>query len=153
MFERPQALTARFLSVDPVLQIARAQRMPQLWNRYSYALGGPLKYTDPSGALIGSKGSESCEGWFCSIHQWFERVMQSAFPPPRRIRQLEAQGYTDPDVTATSAINPVQQAGQVQGAPMTSPRRAALRSPQPRSLSGATLPADPSRLSWKKVMA
>ena len=45
-------LTGRFLSVDPVLQAKRAQKKPQLWNRYSYAVGNPLKYIDPTGETI-----------------------------------------------------------------------------------------------------
>lgn len=45
-------LTGRFLSVDPVLQVKRAMKMPQLWNRYSYAVGNPLKFIDPTGETI-----------------------------------------------------------------------------------------------------
>lgn len=45
-------LTGRFLSVDPVLQVKRAMKMPQLWNRYSYALGNPLIFTDPTGETV-----------------------------------------------------------------------------------------------------
>jgi len=38
----------RFTSVDPLL--ASAKRMnPQTWNRYSYGLNNPLRYTDPDG--------------------------------------------------------------------------------------------------------
>ncbi len=42
----------RFLSVDPVLQVGRAQRMPQLWNRYAYVAGNPIKYVDPTGEVF-----------------------------------------------------------------------------------------------------
>jgi len=38
----------RFMSVDPITQYD-AIRTPQLYNRYSYALGNPLKYLDPDG--------------------------------------------------------------------------------------------------------
>jgi RHS repeat-associated protein len=41
--------TGRFLSVDPVLNLKRALKSPQNWNRYAYALGNPLKYVDPTG--------------------------------------------------------------------------------------------------------
>jgi RHS repeat-associated protein len=36
----------RFLSVDPV---RGALRWPQSWNRYTYVLGGPMRYSDPTG--------------------------------------------------------------------------------------------------------
>jgi len=36
----------RFLSVDPV---RGDRRVPQSWNRYAYALGNPINYTDPTG--------------------------------------------------------------------------------------------------------
>lgn len=39
-------VTARFLSIDPVLG---QPGMPQSWNRYSYALNNPIKYNDPNG--------------------------------------------------------------------------------------------------------
>jgi RHS repeat-associated protein len=45
-------LWGRFLSVDPVLQIDRARRLPQQWNRYSYALANPLRFLDPQGTDI-----------------------------------------------------------------------------------------------------
>ncbi|HVF58782.1 MAG TPA: RHS repeat-associated core domain-containing protein [Thermoanaerobaculia bacterium] len=45
-------LTGRFLSVDPVLNIKRAMKRPQNWNRYAYALGNPMKYVDPAGEDI-----------------------------------------------------------------------------------------------------
>jgi RHS repeat-associated protein len=43
-------LTGRFLSTDPVLT-ARAMKRPQAWNRYTYTIGNPLKYIDPTGEL------------------------------------------------------------------------------------------------------
>ena len=41
---------ARFLSPDPYIQ---APTDPQNFNRYSYCLNNPLKYTDPDGNLFG----------------------------------------------------------------------------------------------------
>jgi len=38
----------RFLSVDPAMDSAMLE-LPQSWNRYSYALNNPMKYTDPFG--------------------------------------------------------------------------------------------------------
>jgi RHS repeat-associated protein len=42
----------RFLTVDPVLQMKRAMKYPQLWNRYSYALNNPLVFSDPTGTTV-----------------------------------------------------------------------------------------------------
>ena len=42
-------LLGRFISVDPVIQMPDN---PQNYNRYSYCLNNPLKYTDPSGESI-----------------------------------------------------------------------------------------------------
>jgi RHS repeat-associated protein len=39
----------RFLSVDPVLDIDKAVREPQRWNRYSYVVNNPMRYVDPDG--------------------------------------------------------------------------------------------------------
>jgi RHS repeat-associated protein len=41
------ALNGRFLSVDPGASARLGQ--PQSWNKYSYALGNPLRYVDPDG--------------------------------------------------------------------------------------------------------
>ncbi|HEX9985075.1 MAG TPA: RHS repeat-associated core domain-containing protein, partial [Thermoanaerobaculia bacterium] len=43
------AASGRFLSVDPVLNLKRALREPQNWNRYAYVMNNPLRYTDPDG--------------------------------------------------------------------------------------------------------
>ena len=44
-FSSPQG---RFTSPDPLLNSGRPWE-PQSWNRYTYALNNPLKYTDPNG--------------------------------------------------------------------------------------------------------
>jgi RHS repeat-associated protein len=38
----------RFTGIDPIFS-ASARTNPQLWNRYAYALNGPLRYTDANG--------------------------------------------------------------------------------------------------------
>jgi RHS repeat-associated protein len=43
---------ARFLSVDPVLDIEQAVRTPQIWNRYAYVLNNPLMFDDPTGEFL-----------------------------------------------------------------------------------------------------
>jgi RHS repeat-associated protein len=41
--------TGRFTTVDPAMDIDAALIDPQRWNRYTYALDNPLKFTDPDG--------------------------------------------------------------------------------------------------------
>jgi RHS repeat-associated protein len=57
---------ARFLSVDPIVNVRRSSRRPQSWNRYSYALDNPLKYVDPTGRIFvlsgcATKSEAKCE--------------------------------------------------------------------------------------------
>lgn len=39
----------RFLSVDPYLDLSKATRHPQNWNRYSYVRNNPINLVDPDG--------------------------------------------------------------------------------------------------------
>ena len=48
----------RFLSVDPVLDVKRALKSPQMWNRYSYVTNNPLNRIDPDGRLVQMVGTE-----------------------------------------------------------------------------------------------
>ncbi len=49
----------RYLSIDP---IQGKRENPQSWNRYGYALGNPILYTDPTGELTGSQMADAIEG-------------------------------------------------------------------------------------------
>jgi RHS repeat-associated protein len=51
----------RFTSVDP-LQVSARPRSPQSWNRYSYALNNPLRYSDPSGMTTSGAYSGDMDG-------------------------------------------------------------------------------------------
>ena len=42
--------TARFTTVDPVMNVEPALFNPQRWNRYAYAGNNPLRFVDPDGA-------------------------------------------------------------------------------------------------------
>jgi len=41
----------RFLSVDSVLDVKRALREPQSWNRYTYVVNNPINRVDPDGRI------------------------------------------------------------------------------------------------------
>lgn len=49
-------VTGRFLSVDPAGESINPQT-PQSWNRYNYVQSNPLKYSDPSGAILVLSGT------------------------------------------------------------------------------------------------
>ena len=49
----------RFTGVDPLLSSAMTEN-PQTWNRYSYGVNSPLKYTDPSGMYICAGDKKQC---------------------------------------------------------------------------------------------
>src|SRR5262245_26511382 len=59
------SLQGRFLSVDPKLDVEKATKEPQWWNRYSYVANDPLRYTDPDGRdavlIVISKGDAADE--------------------------------------------------------------------------------------------
>jgi RHS repeat-associated protein len=42
----------RFTGVDPVYDVGPSLADPQRWNRYSYSLNNPYRYTDPDGRLV-----------------------------------------------------------------------------------------------------
>src|SRR5438093_995902 len=52
----------RFTSPDPLLSSGRPWD-PQSWNRYSYVLNNPLRYTDPLGLYVwdGSLGGDTSD--------------------------------------------------------------------------------------------
>lgn len=43
------ASSGRFTTVDPIVETERSLPDPQRWNRYAYALNGPMRYGDPDG--------------------------------------------------------------------------------------------------------
>ena len=43
---------ARFLSTDPITDVKRALKAPQLWNKYAYVANNPVNFNDPTGMLL-----------------------------------------------------------------------------------------------------
>ena len=60
----------RFLSPDPYVQ---APDFSQSFNRYAYALNNPLKYTDRSGAFLGT--------YFTALFQWPIALIKGVYVP------------------------------------------------------------------------
>jgi RHS repeat-associated protein len=52
----------RFLSVDPSMDLKKTIQSPQMWNRYSYVVNNPLRYTDPDGRDIYAQVQEVTGG-------------------------------------------------------------------------------------------
>ena len=72
---------AGFLSVDPVLNLKRALREPQNWNRYAYVMNNPLKYTDPTGKDVSIRLGFTGDSWtdeqkrkiIAQVTQWYQK--------------------------------------------------------------------------------
>lgn len=78
---------ARFLRVDP---IGGNPRAPQSWNRYSYVLDNPLKYTDPNGLVpCGEKKDLDCEAAFA------EAITVTAAAPANEVRSTDLTGFVE----------------------------------------------------------
>jgi hypothetical protein len=84
-------MTGRFTSVDPVLQIRRAQRHPQHWNRYAYAAGNPLKYRDPSGKVLEITGCSGTQKKECEA-QALNQLRNTVPPELRMFVRLTTKG-------------------------------------------------------------
>jgi RHS repeat-associated protein len=65
----------RFTSPDPLLSSAHITQ-PQSWNRYSYALNNPLKFTDPHGLYICNGTKDECKAFESALKQ-VERARNS----------------------------------------------------------------------------
>ena len=71
-------MLGRFLSPDPHIQ---SPDCPQNYNRYSYCLNNPLRYTDPTGEIIKIEGTgktSELEDFLNSVPQdsWLGRLIQ-----------------------------------------------------------------------------
>jgi RHS repeat-associated protein len=79
----------RFASVDPIFSPG-AKTHPQLWNRYAYALNGPMRFSDPSGMepqepapsaaeYGGANCTWSCQGFDDYIEFYFNASVSYGF--------------------------------------------------------------------------
>jgi RHS repeat-associated protein len=59
----------RFTSPDPLLTSAKLGN-PQTWNRYSYAIDNPLRYTDPTGMYVEDDTSRQQQLWTTYINSF-----------------------------------------------------------------------------------
>ena len=74
-------LLGRFLSVDPKTRRS-VTAQPQRWNRYSYALGNPLSYTDPDGRDVTYANDDDRNFYERSaVRNWRVRGVLAAFAP------------------------------------------------------------------------
>jgi len=93
----------RFTSVDPLTASATI-RNPQTFNRYSYTLNSPYKFTDPLGLMTGAPNPDS--GMYITsdptldsklTRVWAHNFRKSTQPPPTPTAQQQSQqpGYTE----------------------------------------------------------
>jgi len=94
----------RFLSADPHAGSAAA---PQTWNRYSYAAGNPLRFTDPTGKYLCSDTA--------ACHE-FEKARQESLKDPATKAAAAAYGEPGQDNGVTVSFEkPPKGAGDTKG--------------------------------------
>jgi RHS repeat-associated protein len=110
----------RFTSVDPLTASANVKD-PQTFNRYTYALNSPYKFTDPLGLIASSSGSgfcsasnSSCDGdgeelSTQSIDAYREAQAAAAEPPPaptavQNHEQLHEFALSEQDESESSLV-------------------------------------------------
>ena len=113
------ATHGRFTSVDPLTASASIKN-PQTFNRYSYALNSPYKFTDPLGLL--SVTTSACGQWCSNSGPWVDgsafrgtdaSIGQEMFEDLTINRNVEAASAilnSTSSVTGLTQTNPVRKA-------------------------------------------
>jgi len=105
------ATIGRFISADPIVPDTMT---PQAFNRYSYVVNNPLKYTDPTGLfspeqLIEWFGNWLCGYWEDNNQDLWEALLAGTFGDMGILAQL---GMSDSGF-AKFKLDPSNQAGQL----------------------------------------
>ena len=107
------ATHGRFTSVDPLTASASIKN-PQTFNRYSYVLNSPYKFTDPLGLL--SVTTSACGQWCSNSYQGEGRYVGSngnfpteqhaegpALPPPAQQQNVDRAGDYSIEISQNTA--------------------------------------------------
>jgi len=86
--------TGRFLSMDPVVDIAFAMLNPQSWNRYSYVRNNPINRTDPTGKVDDeiAKKNRIAQGYAAVVG---EAMVQDSVARARYVEKTSKLAKTD----------------------------------------------------------
>ncbi|MET0753109.1 MAG: RHS repeat-associated core domain-containing protein, partial [Pyrinomonadaceae bacterium] len=102
----------RFTSIDPLIASANIKD-PQTFNRYSYAMNSPYKFTDPLGLISQNSGS--------ACGQWCSNSIGGGFNGGAEFDSLDGRGYSGPQkqTAQQSEAPPTTEAEQNQDDPIS----------------------------------
>lgn len=96
----------RFTAVDPLAASATPAN-PQTFNRYSYAMNSPLKYTDPSG-MISTSMTSACGG-ACQNNDGGSGTGAGTSGGTEYVQQIPYQGFVEATIELISFVAPLAQ--------------------------------------------
>ncbi len=99
----------RFTSVDPLMASANVKN-PQTFNRYSYVLNSPYKFTDPLGLISSSTGANGGNAWCSTCESRDENGNWTPDPVEASASDSNSNAAgTSPASTSTAAGEPPAQ--------------------------------------------